>query len=77
MSRIPSRLARVVSRISRSDWTPEHGDYIELWRGRGDSALHFEHRFGPGEFQREAAAAGLAIAYLEEDEGVRVVLTLS
>ena len=76
MRRIPCRLARVLSRLTRSDWTPEYGDYIEMWRGRADPVVHFEHRFGRGEFQREAAAAGLAIAFEEEHEGVRAVLTL-
>jgi SAM-dependent methyltransferase len=77
LNRIPCRLARVLSRLTRSDWTPEYGDYIEMWGSRGEPVVHFEHRFSRGEFQREAAAAGLAIAFEEEHEGVLAVLTVS
>ena len=76
MNRIPSGVARALSRLTRSDWTPEYGDYIEVWRDRGELVVHFEHRFAPGEFQREVAAAGLVIVFEEEQEDVRAVLTV-
>jgi len=48
-----------------------------VWRDRGELVVHFEHRFAPGEFQREVAAAGLVIVFEEEQEDVRAVLTVS
>lgn len=74
ISRIPCRLARLLSRLSGSDFLPEHGDYVEMWRGRGEPSLHFEHRFAPGELRREAEAAGLLIAFEELREDGRTVL---
>jgi len=75
LSRVPCGLARLLSRLSFSDWTPEHGDYIEMWRGRGEPVLHFEHRFAPGELRREAEAAGLSLAFEEERAHSCAVLT--
>ena len=64
LRRLPWRLARLASRVSGSDWRPEYGD---VFSARHDSgAIHYEHHFQPGELEREARAAGLALAFHEE-----------
>jgi SAM-dependent methyltransferase len=52
------RLTRFAAAVSRSDWRPEHGDVV-MTMTSGESLFNYEHRFGPGEFESEASAAGL------------------
>jgi SAM-dependent methyltransferase len=74
-SRIPNRIASLFARLSGSDWHPEHGDYVEAWRGFGEPSVHFEHRFLPDEIAAEAQAAGLRVLHHETaDEDGRLVL---
>ncbi len=63
---------RAVSRLSGSGWQMEDGDDVRLLRA-GSDALAFEHTFRPGEFGREAAAAGLSIVHHNRDEWVFVL----
>ncbi len=58
------RLARLVGRLSGSDWRPEDGDCIVLTDRRADGA-HFEHFFRPGEVEAEGRAAGLRLVHEE------------
>lgn len=75
VSRVPVALARLVSRLTGSDWRPEPGDYVEVSRGTGaDPALHFEHRFTPDEIVGEAARAGFGVLRHEHHEEGRLVL---
>jgi SAM-dependent methyltransferase len=54
------RLTRLAAFASGSDWRPEHGDVLIAMTS--DRPLFtYEHRFGPGELESEAAAAGLRI----------------
>ncbi len=63
--RLTWRLARLAARLTGAGWRPEYGD---VFAARHDSrAIHYEHRFLPGEIEAEAAAAGLAVA--AHDEG--------
>jgi SAM-dependent methyltransferase len=73
-SRIPAAFARVVARLTRSDWTPQLGDLVELLRSRSGPALHFEHSFSPAEVVGEAQAAGLRVLWHEQAREGRVVL---
>jgi SAM-dependent methyltransferase len=71
--RLPIRLARLVGRLSRSDWRPEYGDVLQLARpGRGFE--HYEHQFTPDEFEGEARAAGLTVAFHEPADIGKAVL---
>ncbi len=72
--RLPIRLARLVGRLSGSDWRPEYGDVVRL----GDPGRyfeHFEHRFTPDGLEEEAQVAGLTVAFHEGGEAGRAVLT--
>ena len=73
-SRWPSRAARAMALLSRSDWRPEHGDVLEISRPGGAICYHVEHRFAPEEVLSEAEASGLAVAFHEVGEAGRVVL---
>lgn len=58
------KLARLVARLSRSDWRPEDEDILVV----RDSALDgvwYERHFRPGELERNAAAAGLRVLHHE------------
>jgi SAM-dependent methyltransferase len=55
------QLARMTATISGSDWRPERGDVLHpLDPAR--PLFYYEHAFGPGEIDAEAAAAGLRVA---------------
>lgn len=59
---LPIRLTRLVTRLSRSDWTPEIGD--KLWVSLADwRFVHFDHEFAPAEVEAEALAAGLQVIF--------------
>jgi SAM-dependent methyltransferase len=73
-SRIPIALARSVARLTRSDWTPEHGDFVELLQDGRERALHFEHRFTASEVVDEAHRAGLRVHWHEHAREGRLVL---
>lgn len=74
VSRIPSLFGRLVGRLTGSDWTPEHGDSVELLHGRAEPSLYFEHCFVPGEVVAEAQAAGLRVQWHEQAQEGRMVL---
>jgi SAM-dependent methyltransferase len=62
--RLPWRLARLVSQLSRSDWRPEYGD---VFSARPDTRrLHYEHQFRPDEIEDEARTAGFDVAFHEQ-----------
>jgi SAM-dependent methyltransferase len=62
--RLPWRLARLASWLSRADWRPEYGD---VFIARPDTrCVHFEHQFRPAEIEEEARAAGFAVAFHEQ-----------
>jgi SAM-dependent methyltransferase len=67
-------LARVMGALSRSDWRMEPGD--RLWdNGGGRPSYSYSHAFGPGEVEREAAAAGLRCVFaLPTEDGQAFVL---
>jgi SAM-dependent methyltransferase len=61
--RLPWRLARLASQLSRADWRPEYGD---VFLARPDTrTIHYEHQFQPAEIEAEARAAGLGVAFHE------------
>jgi SAM-dependent methyltransferase len=61
--RLPWRLARLASQLSRADWRPEHGD---VFIARPDTGcIHYEHQFTTAEIEAEVRAAGLAPALHE------------
>jgi len=72
-SRIPIRLTQGIARLSGSDWRPEYGDILFL-ASRGKRFDHFEHRFPPGEFEREARAAGLSLLFHDPGEATAVLV---
>jgi SAM-dependent methyltransferase len=65
--RLPSRVAALAARVTRSGWAPEKDDVLSFEPG----GLHFEHHFAPGEVEDEARAAGLKVAALQlGDDGL-------
>jgi SAM-dependent methyltransferase len=58
--RLPWRLARLASWLSRADWRPEYGDVFIARHDTG--CIHYEHQFQPAEIEAEARAAGYEIA---------------
>jgi SAM-dependent methyltransferase len=72
-SRIPIRLTQAVARLSGSDWRPEYGDILFL-ASRGKRIDHFEHRFPPGEFEREARAADAALLFHDPGDATAVLV---
>jgi SAM-dependent methyltransferase len=73
-SRIPIALARVVSRLTRSDWRPELGDHLDVWKAGPQPAIHFEHRFDEDEIRGEVEAAGLRVVAHDVADDGRLVL---
>jgi SAM-dependent methyltransferase len=71
---LPIRLARLVGRLSGSDWRPECGDILRLARP-GRYFEHYEHQFAPDDFEEEVRTAGLTVAFHEPDEIGKAVLT--
>jgi hypothetical protein len=63
---------RAVARLCRSDWQLEDGDVLVPTRWRADT-FKFEHTFRPGEFDREAASAGLRIVFRNREAWVFVL----
>ncbi len=72
--RLPIRLTQLVTSLSRSDWRPEYGDFVEL-ANRGRYFVHYEHRFMREGFEGEAEAAGLTVAFHEREGVGMAVLT--
>jgi SAM-dependent methyltransferase len=71
--RLPIRLTQFVARLTRADWRPEVGDVFNPATGE-HGALHYEHHFSTGEFEREARAAGLTVVFHEcADDGTAVL----
>jgi SAM-dependent methyltransferase len=56
------RFGQIAGTLARSDWRLEAGDFVSDNRERAPS-FSFSHAFGPGELEREAAAAGLQSAF--------------
>ena len=70
---ILARLARLVARLSGSDWRPEDRDFF---LARHDAPLvHYEHRFFPDEIEAEAREAGLRVAFHARPVDGTLVLT--
>ena len=67
------QLARLAARVTRSDWRPEPGDVV-LPVDSARPLFHYEHPFGPGEIESEAAAAGLRTAHRLEFPGTPFVV---
>lgn len=63
---------RAVARLCRSDWQLEDGDLVSPFRWSGDT-FGYEHIFTPGEFEAEAASAGLEIVFRNREEWVFVL----
>jgi SAM-dependent methyltransferase len=59
--RLPWRLARLASQLSRTDWRPEYGDVFVARHETG--CIHFEHRFQPAEIEADARAMGFTVAF--------------
>jgi SAM-dependent methyltransferase len=55
------RVTRFAAALSGSDWRPENGDVL-MTMSPGRPLFNYEHRFGPGELESEARAAGLRAA---------------
>jgi SAM-dependent methyltransferase len=58
-------VARAVGALCGADWRLEQGDNLTPIQSQPD-LVGFDHVFGPGEFEREAANAGLHIVYRNE-----------
>ena len=63
-------LQRFVARLSGSDWRLEKGDIVAPFRWTGHTTFSYEHVFVPGEFEAEAALAGLQIVFRNREEWV-------
>jgi SAM-dependent methyltransferase len=62
--RLPWHLARLASRLSRTDWRPEYGD---VFMARPDTRrIHYEHQFQPAEIEAEAHDAGYEVAFHDQ-----------
>lgn len=76
MGEVPSsrlmNVQRMVARLCHSDWRLENGDLVTPFRWTGD-IFSYEHIFTPGEFDAEAAAAGLQIVFRNRDDWVFVL----
>jgi SAM-dependent methyltransferase len=73
--RLPWRLARLASQLSRADWRPEYGDVFVARHDTG--GIHFEHRFQPAEIEAEARGAGLSVAFHDQASDGNIVLVPS
>jgi len=73
-SRVPIALAWLVSRLTRSDWRPEPGDWLEAWKHGLEPVIHFEHRFDEGEIREEVESAGLRVVAHDLADDGRLVL---
>jgi SAM-dependent methyltransferase len=71
---LPIRLTRAVARLTRSDWHPEVGDVIETFAA-DRRAVRYEHHFGPGELEAEAASASFEVIFHRRGDLGAAVLT--
>ncbi len=70
------RLGRLSGALNRSDWRLEPGDLV--WNNRQRSPSYsYTHVFEPGELEREAAVANLAVAFRQTAEDNTVVTVLA
>ncbi len=60
---IAIKLARIVGRLSGSDWRLEAGDYVGWKRFEQKPYYGYLHTFHTDEIMKEAAAAGLQVVY--------------
>ena len=60
-------LQRALAKVTGSNWLMENGDQLRLAR-TGETVFTFEHIFVPGEFEREAASAGLSVMCTNREE---------
>ena len=68
------RVARLVARLTRSDWRPELGDSVAA-TGDSMSSVSFQHFFRTGDADAEAAAAGLCVlAQVPSDQVITMAL---
>jgi len=68
------RVARLVARLTRSDWRPELGDSVAA-TGDSMSSVSFQHFFRTGDAEAEAAAAGLRVlAQVPSDQVITMAL---
>lgn len=74
--RLLIRVARASAILSRSDWRLEEGDVIWENRRRRPS-YSYTHAFGPGELDREAAAAGLTPVFHQHATDGSVIAVLA
>jgi SAM-dependent methyltransferase len=73
--RLPWRLARLASYLSRADWRPEYGD---VFIARPDTrCIHYEHQFGRAEIEAEGRAAGFAVAFHEQSSDGNLALRVA
>ena len=70
------RAMQAVARLTRSDWRPERGDHLEPLDGR-PGRFAYEHFFGPGELEHEAADASLIVLPHREHPHARQMLVLT
>ena len=72
-SRLPIVLTQLGGWMTRSDWRAEPGDRIWISAPRRRT-LHYQHEFRDGEFEAEADAAGLRVAFhARKAEGIAVL----
>lgn len=64
------------ARVSGSDWRPEAGDHLTPI-GASRAEFAYEHFFGPGEVEREAAKAGLQVIPHAQHPLARPLLVLA
>jgi SAM-dependent methyltransferase len=73
--RLPWRLARLASWLSRADWRPEYGD---VFIARPDTrCIHYEHQFAVAEIEGEARTAGFAVAFHEQSSDGNLALRVA
>jgi len=73
---LPVHVARLMARLSGSDWQPEYGDLIATSTRADVRGLitHYVHEFLPQELEDEARAAGLAVIFHQRgNEGLAVL----
>jgi len=68
------RVARLIGRITRSDWIPETNDRLFLRESAGGPTLHYEHWFSKEQIEGEVARAGFGVLAHSFSEGVPVIV---
>jgi SAM-dependent methyltransferase len=67
-----TNVQRAIAGLCRSDWQLEEGDVVRPFRWSDDN-FSYQHAFSPGEFEAEAASAGLEVVFRNREEWVFVL----